>query len=289
MIVVMEVDVPDRAVEAVVSYLVRAGADVHRSSGSSRTILGVVGTVTEPVAAVVAEMAGVAKVVRVSEPYRLASRRFRQEPSVVEGAWGAIGGEHPWVAVEPVGVTPAEDDAPASLPYAVRAGRPFDAAIARRGRAPESIGALACLSLDAAALGSPWPIRFVEREPCAGIDEWLIAAEKELARGDRVVLLEPGTPQPGGGLERSLDVTRLVAVRAATHLPVVVDIPRIAGQGRRVAALACSAVAAGASGVILRAWAGPAQGGPLAAATLTWEAASETAERLRAIQRAVRG
>ena len=42
MIVVMEPDASDAAIESVISFLVSAGFDVHRSSGQSRSILGVV-------------------------------------------------------------------------------------------------------------------------------------------------------------------------------------------------------------------------------------------------------
>ena len=70
MIVVMEPEAPESAVESVISFLVGAGFDVHRSSGQTRTILGVVGDVTGNDVSVVREFAGVAEVVRVSEPYR---------------------------------------------------------------------------------------------------------------------------------------------------------------------------------------------------------------------------
>ena len=99
MIVVMEPDAPETAVEAVISYLVDAGFDVHRSSGQSRSILGVVGDVTQDDVAVVRELDAVQDVVRVSEPFKLASRRFRQSSTVVEGPWGSIGGERPWIAI----------------------------------------------------------------------------------------------------------------------------------------------------------------------------------------------
>ena len=67
MVVVMETDAPDGAIEAVVSFLVGTGADVHRSSGQTRTILGVVGNISFTDAAVVAEMPCVTKVVRVTD------------------------------------------------------------------------------------------------------------------------------------------------------------------------------------------------------------------------------
>ncbi len=100
MVVVMEADAPAEAIEAAVAYVIAMGADVHRSSGQTRTILGVVGGVGSNDAAVVGEMEGVAKVVRVTEPFKVASRRFRERSSIVEGEWGAIGAERPWVALE---------------------------------------------------------------------------------------------------------------------------------------------------------------------------------------------
>src|SRR6188474_150735 len=103
MIVVMEPDASDAVIESVISFLIGAGFDVHRSSGQTRTILGVVGDATDNDVSVVSELEGVAKVVQVSEPYRLASRRFRQRSTVVEGSWGSIGGERPWIALEPIG------------------------------------------------------------------------------------------------------------------------------------------------------------------------------------------
>jgi 3-deoxy-7-phosphoheptulonate synthase len=286
MIVVMETDAPDEAIEAVVSYLVGAGADVHRSSGQTRTILGVVGGISSTDAAVVAEMRGVTKVVRVTEPYKLASRRFRQQSSIVDGSWGAIGAERPWIAVEAVGFEEDESDRQ-SLPYAVAAGGPFDAAVTRSAEGPENVGALSCLSVHAQPIASRFPVLFVTRESSQGIDEWIEGAERELTRGgDQVVLLEAGSVGPDGA--RLLEVTNLTRVRAATHLPVVVDVPRIAGRKQHCAPVAYAAIAAGASGVVLRAWFGPPEKQPRMPATLPWDEASAVANRLRAIGQAVR-
>jgi 3-deoxy-7-phosphoheptulonate synthase len=289
MVVVMETDASEGAIELVVAHLVRAGCDVHRSSGQTRTLLGVVGSMNTTEAAVVAEMHGVAKVVRVSEPYRLASRRFRKELSIVEGAWGAIGATRPWIAVEAEGVqTPMPVDAPPdSLPYAVAAGGPFDAAVTRSAEGPDSLGALACLSLHARPIGAKWPVVFVTREPCASLEAWIEAAEQELLHGaDQVVLLEGGGAYPDGS--RTLDIASLVRVSSLTHLPLVVDVPKIANAARDVPSIAYAAVAAGASGVILRAWGGSPGVPPRAPATLPWDLAADVAERLLAIGQAVR-
>lgn len=285
MVVVMEANAPASAIEAVVAYLVAAGADVHRSSGQTCTILGVVGGIGRNDAAVISEMPAVARVIPVSEPYKIASRRFRERPSIVAGPWGAIGAEAPWIGVEPVGAPSGA--AAASLPYDVAAGRAFEAAVSRADQPPDDVGALVCLSLHPQPLGAKWPVRFVTREPWWGVDQWLEAAEKELARGtDQVVLLEAGTVSPDA--PGTLDITTIPRVRAATHLPIVVDVPRVVSRRKDCAAVACGVIAAGASGVILRAWVGGEHQTIRTPATLSWGDAVALAQRLHAVGDAVR-
>jgi len=295
MIVVMEPEASDAAIESVISFLVAAGFDVHRSSGQSRSILGVVGEVSANDVLVVSEFEGVAHVTRVSEPFRLSSRRFRQRSTVVEGAWGSIGGERPWIAIEPVGPLGSarkralgDDDAPASadLPYAVAAGRPFDAAVTRSHLAFENVGSLVCLSMHPQPLQQAFPVRFVERQPSWGANAWIGAAERELERGSQVVLLEAGGEYPNGA--RTLEIAAIARAKIRTHLPLVVDVASIAQRAKYSQAVACAAIAGGADGVVLRAWVGREGDIPRVPATLRWKEAVELAERLREIGAVVR-
>ncbi len=296
MIVVMEPHAWDAALESEISFLVAGGFDVDRSSGHSRSILGVVGEVTGNDVSVVSEFEGVAQVTRVSEPFRLASRRFRQSSTVVDGPWGSIGGERPWIAIEPVGPLGAtrkralgDDEAPASaeLPYAVAAGRPFDAAVTRSHFALESVGSLTCLSMHSQPLQQAFAVRFVERAPSWGANSWIGAAERELERGqDQVVLLEAGGEYPNGA--RTLEIAAIARAKIRTHLPIVVDVASIAQRARYSTAVACAAIAAGADGVILRTWVGRDGDVPRVPATLRWAEAVELAERLREIGAVVR-
>jgi 3-deoxy-7-phosphoheptulonate synthase len=296
MIVVMEPDASDAAIESVISFLVLAGFDVHRSSGQSRSILGVVGDVSANDISVVSEFEGVAQVTRVSEPYRLASRRFKQRSTVVEGAWGSIGGERPWIAIEPVGPLGSarkralgDDDAPpsAELPYAVAAGRAFDAAVTRSHLPFENVGSLVCLSMHPQPLQQAFPVRFVERQPSWGANAWIGAAERELERGsEKVVLLEAGGEYPNGA--RTLEIAAIARAKIRTHLPLVVDVASIAQRAKYSQAVACAAIAGGADGVILRTWVGREGEVPRVAATLRWREAVELAERLREIAAVVR-
>ncbi len=288
MIVVMEPEASDASIESVIAYLVGSGFDVHRSSGQSRTILGVVGDVTGEDVAIVHELDGVVEVVRVSEPYRLASRRFRKQPTIVAGPWGSIGGDQPWIAIEPVGW----DERSGSLGvaesrYAIAAGRPFDAAVTRSRVVSEGLGALVCLSLNPQVTEARTPIAFVERMPSWGANHWIGAAERALERREgHVVMLEAGGEYPTGA--RTLEIAAIARVKLRTHLPLVVDVPTIAQRGKYCAAVAGAAIGGGADGVILRVWVGP-EGEPVrAAAALSWQDAVSLAGRLRQIGAAMR-
>ena len=283
------------ALERVVAHLVDMGFDVHRSSGQSRIILGVVGDVSDNDVAVVREFESVAEVVRVSEPFRLASRRFRAAPTIVEGAFGSIGGGQPWIAIEPIGLEqndgsqPGDDVPPpsAELGYEVRAGRPFNAAVTRARMAPESIGALACLSIHPHPTSPRWPVVFVERGPSWGANAWIGAAERELKlREGSVVLLEAGGEYPNGA--RTLEIAAIARAKLRTHLPIVVDVPTIAQRARYSVPVAAAAIAAGADGVVLRVWVGQQGATPRVPATLSWQEAVALAERLRAIGNALK-
>jgi hypothetical protein len=246
---------------------------------------------------VVSEFPGVSQVVRVSEPFRLASRRFRQQSTVLEGPWGSIGGDKPWIAIEAVGpgnavaaASGGSEPPPASkdLAYEVRAGRPFDAAITRSPRAVDTIGALVCLSVHPQPTDQRFAVHFVERGPSWGANAWIGAAERELARGDSaIVLLEAGGEYPNGA--RTLEIAAIARAKQRTHLPIVVDAPSIAQRARYVESVACAAIAAGADGVILRTFIGRAGETPRVPATLSWNDAVRLAEKLRAIGQAIRG
>src|SRR6187399_2699568 len=293
MIVVMNPDTSEETLAQVIGFLVEQGFDVHRSSGQSRVILGVVEDVSADDVAVVREFEGVADVVRVSEPFRLASRRFREAPTIVDGSWGTIGGGRPWIAIEPIGLESqaahSEDDPPpsAELGYEVRAGRPFDAAVTRARVAPESLGALTCLSINPHPSSMRWPVVFVERSPSWGANAWIGAAERELATHEgSVVLLEAGGEYPNGA--RTLEVAAIARAKLRTHLPIVVDVPTVAQRARYSTAVACAAIACGADGVVLRVWVGAAGVTPKVPATLSWSDAVALAGKLRAIGNAIR-
>src|SRR5262252_457951 len=100
MVVVMEERASEQQIEQVVSRLVGMGMDVHRSTGATRTVLGVVGQ-GRPDAALIEMLDGVHEVLRISEPYKLASRTFKPENTVVTVGDVRIGGDEVIVMAGP--------------------------------------------------------------------------------------------------------------------------------------------------------------------------------------------
>src|SRR5437762_13424536 len=100
MVVVMDERATEAQIEQVVARLVEMGMDVHRSTGVSRTVLGVVGQ-GRPDAGIIEMLDGVHEVLRISEPYKLASRTFKQESTVVTVGDVRIGGDEVIVMAGP--------------------------------------------------------------------------------------------------------------------------------------------------------------------------------------------
>ncbi len=282
MIIILEPDTPAAGIEQVIRMLEQSGQQVQTISGHSRTLLAVLGAPPPGNYDLWKELPYVADVVRIEEPFRLSSRRFRRASTIVSGAWGNIGGDKPWLAMEPVGIDRVSD-----MPHEIAAGRPFDAAVMRGEQVPRSIGALACLPLDRTP-GNSADVVFVHRVPSWGANKWIGLAERELAEGHAAgALLEAGGEYPNGA--RTLEIAAIVRAKQRTHLPIVVEAPTIAQRSRYVAAVAQAAIAGGAVGVFLRAWVGKEGELPSMPATLPWAEAVALGVRLRAIAAAARG
>jgi 3-deoxy-7-phosphoheptulonate synthase len=109
MVVVMQVGAGEERIQAVIDRLVSMGFDVHRSTGASHTILGAVGVRPEFDPRDIELLEGVREVVRITQPYKLASRAFRPEGTVVDLGRGVrMGGVEVVVAAGPCAVESEE-------------------------------------------------------------------------------------------------------------------------------------------------------------------------------------
>src|ERR1043166_160022 len=104
MVIVMEKHTAENNIERVTGVLIERGFDVHRSTGTEHTVLGVVGNVAEIDTRELAPYEGVQEVAPISEPYKLTSRTWKKEKSVVRARGVDIGGDHVGVMAGPCAI-----------------------------------------------------------------------------------------------------------------------------------------------------------------------------------------
>ncbi len=101
MVVVMEERASEDQIQRVIATLVEKGFDVHRSTGALKTVLGAVGGNRDFDTGLLQVMDGVQQVLRITEPYKLASRTFKPERTVVSMGDFRIGGDEVIVMAGP--------------------------------------------------------------------------------------------------------------------------------------------------------------------------------------------
>ena len=121
MVVVMEERASEEQVQHVIAQLVEKGFDVHRSTGQLRSVLGAVGGNRSFDTRLIQVMDGVQEVLRITEPYKLASRTFKPERSAVSFDGFRIGGDEVIVMAGPCSVE-TEEQIAASAAAVKKAG-----------------------------------------------------------------------------------------------------------------------------------------------------------------------
>lgn len=109
MVVVMQEGASEDKIQRVIDRLVSFGFDVHRSTGASHTVIGAIGVHPEFDTRDIELLEGVREVLRITQPYKLASRAFRPEGSVIDVGHGVkFGGPEVIVAAGPCAVESAD-------------------------------------------------------------------------------------------------------------------------------------------------------------------------------------
>ena len=104
MVVVTEPGTSEKQIEEIIRVLNEHGFDVHRSTGVQQTVLGAIGVHPEFDHRQIELLPGVAEVLRITEPYKLASRTFKREGSVFDIGGLKIGGNNVVVMAGPCSV-----------------------------------------------------------------------------------------------------------------------------------------------------------------------------------------
>lgn len=105
MIIVMSVNASTREISAVIARIKELGYQAHLSQGQERAIIGVIGDDRRiPDPDLFSLMAGVEKIMKVSHPYKLASREFHPHDSLVPLNGSQVGGKKVVVIAGPCSV-----------------------------------------------------------------------------------------------------------------------------------------------------------------------------------------
>jgi 3-deoxy-7-phosphoheptulonate synthase len=104
MVVVVEQNSSEQMIEGIIKVLNDFGFDVHRSTGVNQTVLGAIGVQPDFDMRQLELLPGVARVYRITEPYKLASRSFHPEASQYAFGPTIIGGTDVVVMAGPCSV-----------------------------------------------------------------------------------------------------------------------------------------------------------------------------------------
>ncbi|HLX07603.1 MAG TPA: 3-deoxy-7-phosphoheptulonate synthase [Thermoanaerobaculia bacterium] len=104
MLIVMKMDAAPEQVDGVVEKIESHGLKAHPIPGAQRTAIGITGNIGVVDRALFASMPGVLEVIRVSHPYKLVSREFKHQDTVVDIGGVRIGGPEFTVIAGPCSV-----------------------------------------------------------------------------------------------------------------------------------------------------------------------------------------
>ena len=104
MIIVMKMGASEAQINEVARHVQEWGGQVHIDKGERQSIVGIIGDKSDLLSKPWMTLAGVEKVLEVSDPYKLAGRKFHPSDTVVDVEGVKLGGGHTCVIAGPCSV-----------------------------------------------------------------------------------------------------------------------------------------------------------------------------------------
>ena len=108
MVIVLDKNISDSGLENIIKHLEDFGFSVHKSTGDEQIVLGAIGVKPEFDIRKVKILEGVADVFRITEPFKLASRTYKKEDTILKIKNVEIGGNEVIVMAGPCSVESEE-------------------------------------------------------------------------------------------------------------------------------------------------------------------------------------
>jgi 3-deoxy-7-phosphoheptulonate synthase len=279
MVIVMQEGATDAQIQNVIDKLIAHGFDVHRSTGASHTVLGAVGVHRDFDHRDFELLEGVREVMRITQPFKLASRQFKPEGTIIDLGRGVkIGGPDVVVAAGPcsvesrdqmLAISEAVSKAGAKI---LRAGafKPRTSPYAFQGmgepglklmrEAADKFGLFTVSEVmdpsQVEMMGNYVDIYQVGarnmRGMSATMEELLLSAEYILSGGNyNVILCERGIRTFETYTRNTFDLAAIPVIQKLSHLPMWADPSHGTGRRDKVPPMARAAVAAGADGLLI--------------------------------------
>lgn len=116
MIVITSPNIAEERIAEIVRHIEQTGVQAHVSRGTDRTVIGIIGKAEPSLAEHIRSMKGVENVIKISKSYKLASRDFHPDDTIIEVKGVKIGGDNLVVMGGPCAVeTPEQIDEIARL------------------------------------------------------------------------------------------------------------------------------------------------------------------------------
>ena len=108
MIIVMKPNAKEEYINNITDRLIEAGLGTNKIVGVDCTVIGIVGDTSKVDRELMATLPGVARVLKVQEPFKRANRAFKKEDTIVDVSGVKIGGTKPVIIAGPCSVESEE-------------------------------------------------------------------------------------------------------------------------------------------------------------------------------------
>jgi len=289
MIIVMKKNATEKEIQHVAKRIEEMGLKPHLSRGVERTVIGAIGDERLLKEDQIKAIASVDSVLPIMKPYKLVSREFKKEDTIIKVGDVEIGGKNIVVIAGPCAVESREQIIetakavkkagakllrggafkPRTSPYSFQGlaeakkatGLPIvtevmdtrDVAAVEKYSDILQVGARNMQNFELLKeVGKSRKPVLLKRGLSATLKEFLMSAEYIMSEGNHnVILCERGIRTFCEYSRNTLDLNVVPAIKKLSHLPILVDPSHGTGKLDLVAPMSKAAIACGADGLII--------------------------------------